>query len=137
VPSYVENLKKRIMTNTVLIVDDLPDNIFLLKEVVQIIGFQAESRRNGQEAIEALQQNDYKLVFMDLEMPVKNGFEATEEIRTRFSEPLRSIPVFAISAHAKYFFEEKVSLAHFTDYIAKPYTLDKIRTILGKHNLLP
>lgn len=108
----------------------------MLREVLSILGFKAESRKNGKEALEALQQDEYNIVFMDLEMPVMNGFEATEHIRTQMDEPRKSLPVFAISAHPKYFFEDKDRLHDFTDYISKPYTLDKIKTILSKYALL-
>jgi two-component system CheB/CheR fusion protein len=124
------------MADKVLIVDDLPDNVFLLKEVVAFLGFKAESRKNGKEALEALTQDTYKIIFMDLEMPVMSGFEATEVIRKTLDKPLCDIPIFAISAHPRFFFDEKDRLRDFTDYVSKPYTLDKIRTILSKYNLL-
>jgi len=124
------------MGGKVLIVDDLPDNVFLLKEVVSLLGFNAESKKNGKEALQALETTSYDIVFMDLEMPIMNGFEATEYIRTKCQPPLRDIPIFAISAHPKYFFDENNKLVNFTDYVSKPYTFVKIKTLLVKYGLL-
>ena len=133
-PSYD---KTNEMGDKVLIVDDLPDNVFLLREVISLVGYKADSCKNGKEALEAFKNNAFKIIFMDLEMPVLNGFETMTEIRKNFDSPQCDVPIIAISAHPKYFFEEKDKLTGFTDYISKPYTLDKIKAILAKHNLLP
>jgi len=125
------------MTNKVLVVDDMYSNIILLSEILKIIGYESDSRVNGQEAIDALKQIDYRIVFMDIEMPVKNGFEAAHEIRATLPDPLRNTPIIAISAHPQFFFEEKIMKFGFDDYISKPYTLGKVKAVLEKLNLMP
>jgi len=120
----------------ILIVDDFPDNIFLLQEIVELIGYDAESRENGEQAVDAVRNNTYDVVFMDIEMPVMNGFEATEEIRTLLVEPACKVPIVAISAHSHQFFEDKINKVGFDDYISKPYTLEKVKKSLQKLNLI-
>ena len=124
------------MSNKALIVDDRPDNLFLLAEILNMLGYSSDSRPNGLEGLHTVSQNEYQVVFMDIEMPVKNGFEATTEIRTTVKEPNCFVPIIAISAHPQYFFEQKIEAAGFTDYISKPYTFDKVKAALTKLNLL-
>lgn len=120
----------------ILIVDDWPDNVFLLKEVLALMGFDCILAENGQEAVDQVKNEEFAAVFMDIEMPVMNGFEATEEIRTQLPNPKSEIPVFAISAHSHNFLEEKRKKVGITDYVAKPYTHSNIESILEKYQIL-
>jgi CheY-like chemotaxis protein len=119
----------------ILIVDDFPDNVFLLEEMLLTLGMVTEKAQNGEEAVRAVAQKDYSMVFMDIEMPIMNGFEATEEIRANLPHPKNITPIVAISAHASDFFEEKVSESGLSDYISKPYTLSKIQRVLTKYGI--
>ncbi len=118
----------------VLIVDDFPDNVFLLEEIICSLGFVSESVINGELAVDAVRNGDFGLVFMDIEMPIMNGFEAAEEIR-ELPEPKNSVLIIAISAHSPEFFNEKVQKTGIDDYISKPYTLNKIITVLHRHGI--
>lgn len=118
----------------VLIVDDFPDNIFLLEEILSSLGFEADSANNGELAVQSVQNNDYRVIFMDIEMPVMNGFEATEEIR-ELPDPKGKVLIIAISAHSPEFFNEKVRKTGIDDYISKPYTMNKIISVLQRHNI--
>jgi len=119
----------------ILLVDDFPDNIFLLEEIVRSLGYAPISVTNGEEAVNAVKLDDFKLVFMDIEMPVMNGFEAAEEIRTLLPEPKNKILIIAISAHSYDFFEEKMTVSGIDDYISKPYTFSKITRVLEKYGV--
>lgn len=109
----------------VLIADDIADNIFLLEQILEVMDFECTSAENGEEALEAFKSKHYDVVLLDIEMPVMNGFETAEEIRA-LPAPKGSVPIIAISAHSKSFFEEKLKKAGFDDYISKPYTYDKL-----------
>lgn len=118
----------------ILIVDDFPDNVFLLEEIITNLGFEADSVSNGEQAVDAVRTGNYQLVFMDIEMPVMNGFEAAEEIR-ELPEPKNEILIIAISAHSQEFFAEKVHRTGINDYISKPYTFQKIVTVLKRNGI--
>lgn len=118
----------------VLIVDDFPDNVFLLKEIISCLGFETESACNGEIAVESVRKGDYQLVLMDIEMPIMNGFEAAEEIR-ELPDPMNKVLIIAISAHSNDFFEDKMHRTGINDYVSKPYTLNKIINVLKKHGL--
>lgn len=95
-------------------------------------GAQVECASNGREAVEKIafsQENQYDLVFMDIQMPVMNGYEATAAIR---SLPGRrgKLPIIATTANA---FAEDVQLAKNTgmnEHIAKPLELNKLYEVL-------
>ena len=118
----------------ILIVDDFPDNVFLLEEIITNLGFEADSVSNDEQAVDAVRTGNYQLVFMDIEMPVMNGFEAAEEIR-ELPEPKNEILIIAISAHSQEFFAEKVHRTGINDYISKPYTFQKIVTVLQRNGI--
>ena len=119
----------------VLIVDDFPDNVFLLEEIISSLGFESDSANNGELAVEAVRKNDYQIVFMDIEMPIMNGFEASEEIR-ELPDPKNKVPIIAISAHSSEFFNDRVRKTGIDDYISKPYTQNKIVSVLQRHGIL-
>lgn len=110
----------------VLIADDFEDNIFLLEQILELLDFECTSVINGQEAVDTYKEGDYDFVLLDIEMPVMNGFEAAEEIRALPGDKGK-IPIIAISAHSKDFFDEKLSKSGFDDYISKPYTFEKLQ----------
>lgn len=118
-----------------LLVDDFPDNIFFLQEVIEALGFEPMSVDNGEKAVQAVKNEDFAVIFMDIEMPIMNGFEAVEEIRKM--EGLKGIvPIVAISAHSLDFFQEKLQQTGFNDYISKPYVLQKIKRVLEKNGIM-
>lgn len=118
----------------VLVVDDFEDNIFLLEEVLSILQMEYQSVTNGQEAVIAMTESNFDIVLMDIEMPVMNGFEASEEIRS-MSSPKGDVPIIAISAHSYDFFADKLQKYGMNDYISKPYTLPKLKNLFVKYNI--
>jgi len=119
----------------VLIVDDWPDNIVLLKEYLNMLGFEFDVAENGQQALDKISVNNFHAVFMDIEMPVMNGIEATYEIRHTLAPPKNATPIIAISAHNSNYLSNFKS-SGFSDFMSKPYTLPKLNNVLKKHNLL-
>ncbi len=113
----------------ILISDDYQDNRILLKQICTILGFDTIVTANGEEAVEAVRDNvDIDIVFMDIEMPVMNGIEATMEIK----EFRPDIPIVAITAHNPAHFAEKLQSAGFDNFISKPYTMDKIQNLIAE-----
>jgi len=121
------------MTVAVLICDDsniarkqlkkaLPDS---WKENVTFV-------TNGQEAIDALKASDFDVLFLDLTMPVLDGFETLAIIK---SEGIK-IKTFVVSADLQAEAKRKVAADGAIDFIRKPASADTLIDVLGKHNLL-
>ena len=105
----------------ILLVEDNPTNQQVALGILAKLGFRADAVGNGREAIRALETAAYDLVFMDVQMPVMDGFEATADIRsgqTAIADP--KIPIIAMTAHAMKGDRERCIEAGMDDYIAKP-----------------
>ncbi len=115
----------------ILVVDDIVTNRFLLSELITSTGNEVVLADNGEKAIEALRQQEFHLVFMDIEMPVMNGIETTRYIRTEMGSPLNSIPIIALTAHRPELFFDDYSDVGFDQLITKPYSIAKIREMIN------
>ena len=101
----------------VLIVEDVALNQLLMKTFLVEFGFQFDIADNGKIAIEKLQQSNYDIILMDLQMPEMNGFEATEYIRNTMNS---KIPIIALTADVTTVDVEKCKAFGMNDYISKP-----------------
>ena len=101
----------------VLVVEDIALNQLLMKTLLDDFGFERDIAANGKIAIEKLQENDYDIILMDLQMPEMNGFEATEYIRNKMHS---KIPIIALTADVTTVDLEKCKAVGMNDYIAKP-----------------
>ena len=108
----------------ILIVEDNPVNQKLIAFLLARSGYSYDIADNGAAALERLSQSVYRLVLMDMMMPVMNGYDATRAIRgdSRF----RGVPVIALTANAMKGEDEKCRAVGCDDYIAKPYSKDQI-----------
>lgn len=117
----------------ILLVDDNVINQKIALKIVSKIGYRAEVAQNGQEAIEALNQVAYNLVFMDCQMPILDGYEATRIIRNETSRTINpKVPIVAMTAHAMKGAKEECIAAGMDDYISKPITPDTIAEMIRK-----
>jgi signal transduction histidine kinase/DNA-binding response OmpR family regulator len=101
----------------ILVVEDIALNQLLMKTLLEDFGFQMEVASNGRIAVEKLRTTRYDIVLMDLQMPVMNGFEATEYIR---NELKLTVPIIALTADVTTVDVEKCKTVGMNDYISKP-----------------
>ena len=101
----------------VLVVEDMPLNQLLMKTLLDDFGFERDIAENGKIAIEKLQEKVYDIILMDLQMPILNGFEATEYIRNTMKS---TIPIIALTADVTTVDVAKCKAVGMNDYIAKP-----------------
>ncbi|PWT96016.1 MAG: hypothetical protein C5B52_16505, partial [Bacteroidetes bacterium] len=113
----------------ILVVEDDPMNMLLICEVLKNMGFNVIQATNGKEALEILPQYRPLMIFMDVNMPVMDGYTATQFIRT-MGEPYRSLPIIALTADAMEKDKEKCLEAGMDDYISKPFRLEEIQSKL-------
>ena len=86
---------------------------------------------NGAEAVEKIKGRRYDLVFMDVQMPVMDGFQATREIRS-LGEDSSSIPIVAVTANAFQSEREKCFSFGMNDYLTKPVDKDLLKEALQR-----
>ncbi len=119
----------------VLVAEDNDLNIEIAEELLRFIGIEVEQARDGQQAVDIVlekPENYYDLIFMDIQMPNKNGYQATREIRASGREDLKTIPILAMSADAFSDDVQRAISAGMNDHIAKPVELQKLSAALHK-----
>lgn len=100
----------------VLLVEDAPDNQVLIGRFLKMAGAQVEIANNGKEAIAKIGADQFDLLLMDLQMPVMDGYEATEMLRKCGYEK----PIIALTAHALKEERLRCLASGFNDHIGKP-----------------
>lgn len=116
-----------------LIVEDKQVNQKVAERLLGKLGCTADIAIDGKQALEQVKNNTYDIIFMDCQMPVMDGYEATRLIRdpgTGVPDP--SVPIVAMTAHALKGDREKCIEAGMDDYMAKPIVLKKLKEILDK-----
>lgn len=114
----------------ILIVDDSFSQRILLGSFIEILDLEYQDAENGKIAIEILEKNqDFGVIFMDIEMPILNGIEATIKIRNT-NWDYKDIPIIAITGHDNSKKSELLA-SGFTNIVTKPYTFDKFLDIIN------
>lgn len=119
----------------VLLVEDNELNRQIATEMLELLGTQVESVENGRRAVEAVRTHPplyYDIIFMDVQMPVMNGYEAAREIRSCGMERIEELPVIALTADA---FAEDVRLARqagMNGHLAKPVSMEQHSQLQGR-----
>ncbi|NER00377.1 MAG: response regulator, partial [Cyanothece sp. SIO2G6] len=118
-----------------LVVDDEPDNCQVLSEVLRSGGLEAKIAKNGQDCLEIWQQWQPHLIWMDLRMPIMDGYEATRRIRMAEAADASVPPTLIIAFTASVFDEKREEIAKvgFDDYIVKPFKEAIIWETLNQH----
>jgi len=130
----VENV--RLDGRRILLVEDIFLNQQLATFVLKEKGATVELANNGSEAVEkmkSVEEGYFDLIFMDIMMPIMNGYEATKAIRALEREDVKTIPIIAMTANA---FEEDKNNAFASGmnaHVSKPFTMDALNAALKKY----
>jgi len=118
----------------ILLVEDNPTNQLVAKKLLQFIGLSADVADNGKAAIKAVESKQYDLIFMDMQMPVMRGVEATTIIRKSEVKDRRGAPVtiIAMTANAMQEHKDACMESGMNDFITKPLLSDTLKSILSK-----
>lgn len=111
----------------ILLAEDNTVNQMIAQAFLTELGHTSHTVSNGKEAIESLKQFEFDLILMDCQMPVMDGFEATQEIRSRISS---RIPIIALTANAMKGDEERCRKAGMNAYLSKPFHKDQLQRLL-------
>ena len=120
----------------ILVVEDLELNREIAVEMLQDEGIIADSAENGQIAYEKVKNSKpgtYDLIFMDVQMPVMDGYESTRAIRAIPDSRLSRIPIVAMTANAFEEDRQEAIAAGMDEHLAKPVTPEKIREIIRRY----
>jgi signal transduction histidine kinase/DNA-binding NarL/FixJ family response regulator len=116
-----------------LIVDDYPENRQLLRQILEQVGFAVESAANGRQAVELNKSWQPDLIWMDMRMPVMDGYEATRRIvASRSEKPGRPV-IVALTASAFKEDREAVLAVGCDDFLRRPFREAEIFAMLQKH----
>jgi PAS domain S-box-containing protein len=129
----VELVDYSINGTRVLVVEDVELNQLLMKTLLDDFGFECDIVANGKIAIEALENKQYDIILMDIQMPVMNGFQATDYIRNVLK---LNLPIIALTADVTTVDLEKCKTFGMNDFVAKPVDdrklFNKIISLLKK-----
>jgi signal transduction histidine kinase/CheY-like chemotaxis protein len=115
-----------------LVVEDNQVNQRLAMRQLLRLGFTAEAVGNGREAVDAQSRENYDLIFMDVQMPVMDGFEASAEIRRHEIRSRRHVPIVAMTANALNEDRDACLAAGMDDYVSKPVSLANLRLVIDR-----
>jgi CheY-like chemotaxis protein len=117
---------------TILVVDDIPINQVLAVKLLEKWGFHVDLANNGLEAVEAMTNECYSLVLMDVQMPEMDGIEATQMIR-KSNLNSANIPIIAVTANVMEGDKQKYLASGMTDYVSKPISPEVLYTKITTH----
>jgi two-component system, sensor histidine kinase and response regulator len=130
-PSLIEDLALVVEKHKILLVEDNEVNQKVASTMFQKIGCTVEIAGNGKEAVEKLKRSKYELIFMDCQMPVMDGYEATGLLREMEGDEAHT-PVIAMTAAAMSGDREKCLAAGMDDYVAKPVKIKDLVAMIDR-----
>lgn len=122
----------------ILLVEDNLVNCEVAIDMLETIGINVDVANNGRQALDLYDNNQYKLILMDCEMPVMDGYSATRHIRARENKRQNSstayepVPIIALTAHVMSSTKEKCIATGMDDFLGKPFSLSDLKSMLTK-----
>jgi CheY-like chemotaxis protein len=113
-----------------LVVDDIPINQKLLIMRLKKLGFEVESALNGKVAVSLAEQNDFSIIFMDCDMPVMNGYEATLSIRKRELKTGKHVPIVAMTSYDRVGDRERCLAIGMDEYLTKGTSSEQLQEVV-------
>jgi two-component system, cell cycle response regulator DivK len=114
----------------ILVVDDSADNVAMVSLDLQHQGYKVVTASNGEDAVAVATQTLPNLILMDINLPTLDGLGATRRIREL--EPLRDVPVVAITAFGTEGFQRAAYDAGVSGYLTKPLDLDRMHHLIAR-----
>ncbi|MDG2526160.1 ATP-binding protein [Stenotrophomonas sp. HITSZ_GD] len=117
----------------ILLVEDNPVNLIVAQKMLATLGYEAEVATHGQAALDSLRQHHHDLVFMDCQMPVLDGYEATRQWRALEADTgAPRLPIVAMTANAMAGDRERCLEAGMDDYLPKPVSREQLESCLAR-----
>ncbi len=117
----------------ILLVEDNPVNLIVAQKMLATLGYQAQVATHGEAALDLLRQHRHDLVFMDCQMPVLDGYQATRRWRALEAETgAPRLPIVAMTANAMAGDRERCLEAGMDDYLPKPVSREQLEGCLAR-----
>ncbi len=132
----VNDVNSVLVGKRVLLAEDNDLNAEIAIELLSEYGLKIDRAKNGvicTEMLEKVPEGYYRLILMDIQMPVLNGYEATRKIRHSSNAAKANIPIIAMTANAFAEDREKAQSVGMNDYVAKPIDMDVMIAVLLKY----
>ncbi len=113
---------------TILVVDDMRDNLILLSLSLQDMGYRVVTATNGEDALTIAKMARPDLILMDIAMPQQDGLAATRHIREQ--SELGDVPVIALTAFDTEGFRQAAFDAGFNGYLTKPIDFERLKKLM-------
>lgn len=134
---------KEVLTNNVnstatslqvMVVDDNPANLKLVSELLKELNTHVVSFDSGEKALKAFEESFFDIIFMDIQMPIMDGFETTSKLRILEKEKKEKnrIPIVALTAHAVSEQKKELLLSGLDDALSKPVNENELRHTIEK-----
>lgn len=134
IPAGKHPTEENFPTLRALLAEDNELNRQIATEMLEILHVRVEAAENGREAVNAVLSHPplyYDIIFMDIQMPILNGYDAAREIRASGKERIDELPIIAMTANA---FAEDVKhagLSGMNGHLAKPISIERLREVLS------
>ncbi len=116
------NTDAKLQTLRLLVVEDNPTNIFVMQNLLDMLGCHYDVVTNGHAALQRIATTHYDVVLMDVQMPEMDGYQVTRQLREREEKESRArLYVIGLTAHSLQEDRDKGMLAGMDDYLAKPF----------------
>jgi len=117
----------------VLIAEDSSVIQNLTKKILSIQNYQISSVKNGQQVLDALESEPFDIILMDINMPIMDGIECTEKIRSLEDPEKSKIPIIAITGNARNLSLEEYREIGINEFLQKPLNFDELVNLVRKH----
>ena len=117
----------------VLIAEDSSVIQNLTKKILSIQNYQISSVKNGQQVLDALESEPFDIILMDINMPIMDGIECTEKIRSLDDQEKSNIPIIAITGNARNLSLEEYREIGINEFLQKPLNFDELVNLVRKH----
>ncbi|MGZ5258995.1 MAG: response regulator [Burkholderiales bacterium] len=119
------------MRESILVVDDNPQNLKLVKIILAIAGYDVKTAVDAEDALTVLKSFTPRLIVMDLQLPRMDGLELTRQIKAHPAH--RGMIIIALTAYAMKGDEEKAFAAGCDGYMSKPIDIDALPRVIAEH----